>query len=54
MALYSQLLSRAQNIKIRSYPIARPEATPVFFTLARLLQQSILVDRTRLLPNFLK
>ena len=30
MALYSQLLNRAQNIKIRSYPIARPEPTPVF------------------------
>jgi hypothetical protein len=30
MALYSQLLTRVQNIKIQSYPIAGPEATPVF------------------------
>ena len=51
MALYLQLLSRTQNIKIPSYAIASL-AQLGFFTQARLLQQSSLVDRTRFLPKF--
>jgi hypothetical protein len=51
MALYSQLLSKTQKIKIQSYAIASLSQLG-FFTQAHLLQQSSLVDRTQFLPNF--
>jgi hypothetical protein len=51
MALYSQLLSRTQKIKIQSYAIASLSQLG-FFTQPRLLGKSILVDRTWFLPKF--
>jgi|GEM_PF-2616659 len=51
MELYSEVMSRVQNIKIRTYTIAMLSQLG-FFTQARLLQQSILLDRTRFLLNF--
>ncbi|MEG4506793.1 hypothetical protein QUA81_23735 [Microcoleus sp. F6_B4] len=43
-------MSRVQNIKIRSYAIALLSQLG-FFTQARLLQQSILLERARFLVN---
>jgi len=51
MALYSQLLTKTQNIQIQSYAIASLSQLG-FFTQAHLLQQSSLVDRTRFLHSF--
>ncbi|MEG4180179.1 hypothetical protein QUA32_00155 [Microcoleus sp. Pol14D6] len=51
MELYSEVMSRVQNIKIWSYTIALLSQLG-FFTQARLLQENILLERNQFLLNF--